>query len=179
MSPLEDDRVRLRELRDSDLEQLVAWWQDPGVAVTQSPGPLHPRPGAVVAEQFRSWSGNQGTDAGLVVAERTAGTLLGHVSLFGANAHSRTANFAIVIGPPHQNKGYGTAATRLMLRYAFEELGLHRVQLRVNASNERGLRAYEKAGFVREGRLRECVFRGGRWQDDIPMGILAREWFAA
>jgi len=44
MSALTGDRIRLRELRDEDLPDLVAWWQDPDVLVTQTSGPMHPRP---------------------------------------------------------------------------------------------------------------------------------------
>src|ERR1044071_2691676 len=101
------------------------------------------------------WSGNLGTDAGLVVVDRAEGTLLGHVALFGADAHNRTATYAIIIGPPHQGQGHGTAATTIMLRYGFQQLGLHRIQLRVIGGNDRAVRAYAKAGFVEEGRSRE------------------------
>ncbi|AGL21020.1 GNAT family N-acetyltransferase [Actinoplanes sp. N902-109] len=176
MNPLISDRLRLRELRDEDLTDLVAWWQDPEVSISQGMGPLHPRPAAAIAEQFRAWCSNQGNDAGLVVTSREDGTVLGHVALFGATVHSRAATFAIMIGPPHQGRGYGTEATRLMLRYGFAELGLHRIQLGVMAYNERGIAAYKKAGFVEEGRAREAVHRNGTWYDQVHMGILAHEW---
>jgi len=176
VNPLEGDRVRLRELRDGDLDELVAWWQDPSVARLQSTLPVHPRPASAVAEQFRLWSGNQGTDAGLVVEHKQEGTLLGHVALFGADAHNRTATFAIIIGPPHQGLGYGAEAIRLMVGYGFTELGLHRVQLGVVGFNQRAITAYEKAGFVEEGRARESLFREGHWHDQVHMGVLAREW---
>lgn len=176
---LTSERLRLRELRDDDLRDLVAWWQDPDVLVTQTSGVMHPRPAADVAERFRGWSRNEGVDAGLVVTDREQGTVLGHTALFGADAHNRTATFAIIIGPPHQGQGYGTETTRLMLRYGFTELGLHRVQLTVIGSNERGIATYLKAGFVEEGRAREAVFRGGAWHDLVHMGVLSREWSAA
>lgn len=83
------------------------------------------------------------------------------------------------LGPPHQNRGLGTEATRLVLRFGFDELGLHRIQLTVNGFNERGLATYRKVGFVEEGRSREAIFRSGTWHDQVHMGILAREWRAA
>ena len=73
-------------------------------------------------------------------------------------------------------RGLGTEATELMLEHAFERLGLHRVGLSVFSYNERAIRAYEKAGFVIEGRLRDAVLRDGRYFDEIQMGALAREW---
>jgi RimJ/RimL family protein N-acetyltransferase len=85
-----------------------------------------------------------------------------------------------MLGEPEEwGKGYGSEATRLVLRYAFETLNLNRVWLHVYEYNERGLRAYEKAGFRREGRLRQEMFRDGRYWDTIVMGILRDEWLAA
>ncbi|GAA2626872.1 GNAT family N-acetyltransferase [Paractinoplanes durhamensis] len=169
-------RIRFRELREVDLADLVTWWQDPDVLISQTNGPLHPRPADAIAEQFRAWNRNQGTDAGFIVVTRDGGTMLGHVSLWGADVHNRTATFAIIIGPPHQGQGYGGEATRLMVRYGFTELNLHRIQLSVLGYNERALHTYAKAGFTDEGRDREAVFRGGRWHDQVRMGILDHEW---
>ncbi len=73
-------------------------------------------------------------------------------------------------------RGYGTEAVELMLGHAFERLGLHRVGLSVFAFNDRAIRSYEKAGFHEEGRLREAVWRDGRWWDEVQMGVLEREW---
>ena len=174
---LSGPRIRLRELRESDLTDLVAWWQDPAVLITQTSGPFHPRPADAVADQFRLWSRNDGADTGFSVEHD--GELIGHAALFGATAHNRAALFAILIGPPYQNRGLGTETTRAMLRYGFDELGLHRIGLVVNGFNERGIATYRKAGFVEEGRVREAVFRGGAWHDQVHMGVLAREWRAA
>jgi RimJ/RimL family protein N-acetyltransferase len=73
-------------------------------------------------------------------------------------------------------KGNGTDAMRVMLRYTFRELNLHRVSLTVFEYNPRAIRSYEKAGFVVEGRLRGWLNREGRRWDMIHMGILREEW---
>jgi RimJ/RimL family protein N-acetyltransferase len=73
-------------------------------------------------------------------------------------------------------KGYGTDAMRVMLRYAFTELNLQRVTLDVFEYNQRGVRSYEKAGFVFEGSQRGMILREGRRWDVIYMGILREEW---
>jgi RimJ/RimL family protein N-acetyltransferase len=75
-------------------------------------------------------------------------------------------------------KGYGTDAMRVLLRYAFTELNLHRVSLGVLEYNPRALRSYEKAGFVLEGRTRQDVLRDGRHWDSLWMGLLRPEWEA-
>jgi RimJ/RimL family protein N-acetyltransferase len=75
-------------------------------------------------------------------------------------------------------KGYGTDAMRLILRYAFDELNLHRVSLGVFEFNPRAQRSYEKAGFKVEGRERGAIHRDGKRWDVILMGILRSEWEA-
>lgn len=90
---------------------------------------------------------------------------------------SHAAVYSIRICDPAQwGKGYGSEVTRLMLHYAFDILNLHRVQLHVWTENLRGIRAYEKAGFVREGRLREAMRHDGQYCDFYVMGILDHEW---
>ena len=73
-------------------------------------------------------------------------------------------------------KGYGTDAMRVLLRYSFIELNLHRVSLDVFEYNPRAIRSYEKAGFTVEGRCRQYLHREGKRWDLIFMGILREEW---
>ncbi|HQE20210.1 MAG TPA: GNAT family protein, partial [Aggregatilineales bacterium] len=75
-------------------------------------------------------------------------------------------------------RGYGSDAVCVLLRFGFDELNLHRIELGVFDSNQRGIRAYEKAGFVEEGRRREVLWREGRYHDMILMSILEDEWRA-
>ena len=73
-------------------------------------------------------------------------------------------------------KGYGTDALRIILRYAFTELNLHRVSLGVFSYNQRAIRSYQKAGFKHEGSGRESLLRDGQRFDDQYMGVLRSEW---
>jgi RimJ/RimL family protein N-acetyltransferase len=76
------------------------------------------------------------------------------------------------------NKGYGSDAMKLCLRYAFWELSVQRVSLDLHEYNPRALRSYEKVGFQVEGRTRKDVLREGKRTDSIWMGILRDEWLA-
>lgn len=73
-------------------------------------------------------------------------------------------------------QGLGTEITRCVLTHAFDDLGLHRVDLRVLSFNHRAIASYLKCGFVEEGREREAAFVDGAWHDDVIMGILAHEF---
>ena len=100
------------------------------------------------------------------------GEFLGEAVLNEINVDNRSANYRVWLLPAHWGQGHGTEVTRLALAHAFGPLDLHRVELSVFAFNPRAQRAYEKAGFVVEGRRREALRWDGVWHDEIVMGAL-------
>jgi len=104
--------------------------------------------------------------------------VIGDIGLDLPNHHSDTF-VGIGIGEPeYWSKGYGSDAMRILLRYAFLELNLHRVSLDVFEYNPRAIRSYEKVGFKLEGCYRQVLNREGRRWDMIFMGITRQEWLA-
>jgi ribosomal-protein-alanine N-acetyltransferase len=75
-------------------------------------------------------------------------------------------------------KGLGTEITQLILQFAFEELNLYRVDLRVLEYNHRAIACYEKCGFVKEGIEREGALIENKFETDVLMSILEREYLA-
>ena len=73
-------------------------------------------------------------------------------------------------------KGYGTEAVKQAVAFAFEELKLNRLQLEVYSHNLRGYRAYKKAGFTEEGRLRQSLYINGQYSDEIIMSVLREDY---
>ncbi|SLN15062.1 GNAT family N-acetyltransferase [Pseudooctadecabacter jejudonensis] len=105
------------------------------------------------------------------------GALTGVVFLHSLDETDKRAILAVgLLDEAKLDQGIGEAAIRLILGYAFDTLGLHRVALRVLDDNARAIACYRKLGFVEEGRLRENALVAGRWQDDIMMGLLASEF---
>ena len=89
------------------------------------------------------------------------------------------ARFAIALHDAARlGQGLGTEATRLALAFGVEVLGLHRIDLRVMAHNERAVASYLKSGFREEGRERDSAFIEGRWVDDLIMSVLEDEYRA-
>ncbi len=102
--------------------------------------------------------------------------LIGFVDLSGVSAYGN-AWVGIAIGErEYWGRGYGTDAMKLVLRFGFLELGLHRVSLDVFGYNPRGIKSYEKAGFRHEGVEREMIKRDGKRHDVIFMGVLREDW---
>jgi RimJ/RimL family protein N-acetyltransferase len=106
-------------------------------------------------------------------------TPIGLVSLWDRTIPHKGAELSIWIGATRRNEGNGTEAIRLALRYAFDELSLHKIYLRVLEYNARAIRAYQKCGFQIEGRLRQEMKVEGQWHDLIYMGVLADEFAQA
>jgi RimJ/RimL family protein N-acetyltransferase len=166
--------VRLRATTEDDLTTLTAWWSDPGWSALQQ-ATVKPRTPTAVREMFASWSRNDSPAGAGFSIEDEDGRLVGHATLWGATLPARIATYAIMIGPEFVGRGLGTDATKVMLRYAFDEIGVHKVELQTWAFNGRAERAYEKAGFVREGVRRAAVFHGGEFHDEVLMGALLED----
>jgi RimJ/RimL family protein N-acetyltransferase len=92
--------------------------------------------------------------------------LIGLVGLKDINYINQSAEFYIIIGDRSAwGKGYGTEATKLMIRYGFMELNLNRIQTQSMEDNIGGWRADEKAGFKYEATLREVILRFGKFNN--------------
>jgi len=89
---------------------------------------------------------------------------------------NRNTEVGISIGEKEWwNKGYGSEAMELLVKYGFETLNMHRVWLRVFERNKRAIRSYEKVGFVHEGQMRESDYKDGKYHNILLMSILRQE----
>jgi RimJ/RimL family protein N-acetyltransferase len=117
------------------------------------------------------------TDVVMTFGLKGSDAPLGNSGLHRISSLHRHAEWGIFIGRPEEwGKGYGREIARTMLRYAFGTLNLNRVYLRVNADNERGIKAYTAAGFKEEGLLRSHMYVEGTYVDMVMMGVLREEW---
>ena len=101
------------------------------------------------------------------------GQYLGNVWLHNIHWVNRNAELRILLGAVEaRGRGYGTAACKLLLRFAFEKLGLQKVYLYVSSVNPRASRAFEKSGFQVEGVLEQEFFVDGQFIDVTRMAAL-------
>ena len=167
------EKLYLRPLDLDDLDRCHGWINDPVVAAQI--GRHRPMSRAMESEwlskQYRSLS-----DMSLAVVLKDGDRHIGNVGLHSIDGDNRSGEFGILIGEDAmRGKGYGTEAGRLILAYAFDELGLHRVMLRAFSFNDRALHVYAKLGFREEGRLRDAYHRHGAFHDTILMSVLESE----
>jgi RimJ/RimL family protein N-acetyltransferase len=178
MTHIRGDEVLLRPLQEGDLEESLRVWTPElrhmyGGSLTAPAGPIEER-----RRGKRAWFDRvQRGEEGHCFAIEVDGRHIGFAILDGFDEPGRRARWRGGIeNSEYWGRGYGTETIRLMLRYAFETLELHRVDLRVAEYNVRAIRCYEKCGFRREGVLRDSFFVDGRRHNDVLMAILREEW---
>jgi len=101
---------------------------------------------------------------------------LGFIGLYEIEQRHRNAEFAIMIDPIHQGKGYAVPATKLAMNYAFSVLNLHKLYLIVAKVNEKASHVYEKVGFQKEGEMTEHFYVNGAYHDAVMMSIFHRDY---
>jgi RimJ/RimL family protein N-acetyltransferase len=170
-------RIRLRRDERSDLPKFVEWLNDPevrryllmGLPISQAnedgwfenmlKRPPEEQPFAIEIRDGDGWR------------------LIGNCGFFDIDQRARSSEVGIFIGDKScWNQGYGAEVMRLLLQVGFGTLNLNRIFLRVDAANKGGIRAYEKAGFVHEGRFRQGTYRDGQYEDVLFMSALRSEW---
>jgi len=172
------EKVRLRPIKRDDLPRFVEWFGDPEVRRHLA---LY-LPFSLAQEErwFENLQGRLERQEDVLLAIETAeGVHIGNIGLHSINWKDRNAELGIAIGEKaYWDQGCGSDAIRTLLGLAFREVNLHRVFLRVDADNGRGIRCYEKAGFQREGTSRETVFKEGAYHDQYVMSVLQSEFKA-
>ncbi|MFZ5518244.1 MAG: GNAT family N-acetyltransferase [Candidatus Zhuqueibacterota bacterium] len=112
-----------------------------------------------------------------LIRERQTDNPIGQTAFFRIDYVSRAAVFYLaILDTEYWSRGFGTEATQLMVRYGFDTLNLHRIQLHVCAENIAAIKIYQKVGFKKEGILRQAMYRRGAFVDFWVMGLLKDEW---
>lgn len=175
---IEGKLVNLRPQDVTDLERDLAWIND--AEVTRFLNARYPFSRTAETEWLREAASTPTSYQHASFAIETKdGRHIGNTSLMDVQAENRCATLGIMIGDKtYWSKGYGTDAVRMLQRFGFEEMNLNRIQLTVDARNERAQACYRKCGFVEEARLRQDRFAEGAHRDTLWMAVLRHEWEA-
>jgi RimJ/RimL family protein N-acetyltransferase len=168
--------VYLRPSERSDIPLFVRWFAD--AEVTRFLQLRAPFSEASEEKWFDEMTAAQGTKGWhFVICRLDTDEPIGTAGLFDLNGNDGNAEFGISLGEKSAwNQGFGTDALRAICDFGFGELRLERIHLQVYAPNARAIRSYEKAGFVREGTLREAHYSEGRHHDIHLMSLLRSDW---
>ena len=174
------ERIRLRRDERADIPLFTQWLNDPDVRRYL----LMNLPISQANEE--GWFENmlkrpaEEQPFAIEVREGDGWRLIGNCGFFEIDWRARSSEVGLFIGDKScWNKGYGTEVMRLLLQVGFGTLNLNRIFLRVDQDNLGGIRAYEKAGYVHEGRFRQATYQDGEYRDMLFMSVLRSEWNAS
>lgn len=174
---IETERLILREFQEDDWPAVLAYWNDPRY---QRFYPDLPNPERVVrdfVEMFiasqleqprRAWQ--------LAVVGKDDGRLIGNCGIRVNDPELGEANIGYELNPRDWGNGYATEAATAIVRFGFEERGLHRIWAECVADNTSSARVLEKLGMRREAHFREHQYYRDRWWDTFIYAILNHEW---
>lgn len=161
----EDRRALFESVRES-VEEICAWmvWCRPDYSEKDS--------AEFIAGCAGDWK--EGARYSFVIFDQHDGTLLGSVGLSGIHKTHRVAGLGYWVRTGRTGKGIASAAVRLAARFAFEQLGLQRVELVVPTENQASLRVAEKAGARLEGVMKDRIMLRGKSQNAAMYALVRR-----
>jgi RimJ/RimL family protein N-acetyltransferase len=174
---LDGERIELRRHVRANYRLYAEWYGDPEIwhLTSWASSPLSR---SAVERLFEDRELST-TDDSFAIHLRGEVEPIGVISLMNMSKANESAELSVIVGyPDDRHHGYGSEAIDRLLRYAFETLGLNRIGLSVFEFNEEAISAYEKLGFVAEGRFRRAIKRSDGFHDAILMSILKTEWEA-
>jgi RimJ/RimL family protein N-acetyltransferase len=174
---IESERLILRRFEHSDLAPFVAYHNDPEVAKYQSWDSFDERDArAFIREMESAQPGVPGQWFQFAVESKETGGLVGDCALQVDGQESYRAEIGFTLAREHQGKGFASEAVWLLLNYAFEALGLHRVVAIADCRNKPSWALLERVGMRREGHFLENVWFKGGWSDEYLYAVLKDEW---
>lgn len=110
------------------------------------------------------------------IFDKGSNELIGSCGVFAINWKNSTCFVGISIGTQWQNKGFGTDAMYTLISFIFNYIHINKIKLQVFRFNTNAIRSYEKCHFVKEGTLRNEIFRFGKFHDVYVFGLLREDW---
>ena len=173
-------RVRLRHPNDADLDALARLFSDDGELRYWSHGALADRAAVVqyLAGIQEGWRERTLFQWGITVpGDAETDALVGTVTLLAWDRANRRAEIGFIVRPDWQGQGVATEAVGAVLRFAFAEMDLRRVEADADPDNAGSLALLARLGFQREGLARQRWLTFGTWKDSVMLGLL-RDDFA-
>ena len=160
------DAARIFELTEQSREHLREWlpWLDTTTKLEDT-------------EHFiRSGMASRAANKSLSTVVLYEGEIVGVAGLNQINWSNRTATIGYWLGEAYQGRGIMTMAARALIDYAFNQLDLHKVEIRVASGNIKSRSIPKRLGFVEEGCIRQAEWLYDHYVDHIVYGLLVKEW---
>ncbi|GAB4074501.1 GNAT family protein [Barrientosiimonas marina] len=171
--------IELDDFKPTDFQQLIEWIDSEDFLVQWGGlGFSYPLDNEQLKTYIENTNHKSARDFIFAVRLKETGDTVGHISLRHIDQENKSARIAkVLVGNQHsRGQGIGQQMIHDVLRIAFDHFQLHRVSLGVFDFNTPAIACYEKAGFTKEGLLRDCRKRGSDYWSLWEMSILENEW---
>lgn len=166
--------VRLFPFGKDDFDRLIEWIDSPALLL-QWAGPIFQFP--LNHEQLNQYISADTSNRRIFKVVNAQDEVVGHIELDNINTYHLSATISrVLVNPSYQGQGIGTLMVKGILSFGFDELKLHRIELRVFDFNTSALACYKKVGFQIEGHFRDYRRFENEYWSLYQMSILKQEW---
>lgn len=175
--PLQTDRLILRDFVVDDWRATHIYGSNPEVVRYMEWGPNDEATTRAFIERVVAFQHDQPRrDFELAITLREGGQLIGGCGFHVSDPQNRAGWLGYILARKHWGQGYATETARALLRFGFENFGLHRIWATCDPRNVASAHVLEKIGMRREGHLRENKLQRGSWRDSYLYAILEEEF---
>lgn len=171
--------IKLEPFTTADFNDLINWIDDPDL-MTEWAGGLFRFP---LTEKSLQWyiedTNRRGKSSAFVfkVVDIDSGKSIGHASIGSISYGNESGRLTrIFIAKEHQGKGYCKQIMHALLKFGFEELKLHRMELGVYTHKTAAIRCYQRSGFKTDGVMRDILKTADGFWSIMEMSVLSHEW---
>ena len=170
------ENVYLRALEKEDLKAIHRWQNDADYMRLDSYDPAHVVSMAGLEKRFADdLESKDKSRKAFIIGKSDGDTAIGMASFRKWTGKRQRVEIGLSIGEKNERgKGYGTEALDLLIKFLFEELNVHRIEMETLADNEAAIAMSKKCGFEEEGRKRDAAFFDGQFHDVLIMAQLKK-----
>lgn len=172
---LPSPRLLLRSMTPADWPLFYALHQDPVVIRYVCDALSETQIRQRFDSRLQPWTVHHPDMMALTIQRQDNAAAIGVIGLRSDWANKQ-AEVGFLLSPSQQGQGFAGEALQRLLQFALHDCGYHKLLATVTAGNEPSLKLLQKHGFVQEGLLREHFWLGGRFVDDLKLGLLSRDW---
>lgn len=176
---LESDRLRIRNLNETDLHNFFNYRSDPEVCRYQDWEVFDEQSTLTFIKEQKQKSLNELEEwIQLAVELKSKSELIGDIALRRYDMNGSLVEVGYAISPAYQRQGFAFEALQLLIRHLFTELKIHKITARVDPRNDGSLGLLYRLSFVKEGHIRKCFYDtvDDEWVDEIVYGLLAEDY---
>ncbi|HEX7065214.1 MAG TPA: GNAT family protein [Bacillales bacterium] len=170
--------IELQPLEEKDFDRLIEWVESPEFLM-QWAGPAftYPLDKSQLGQHLESAQGENSDKVVYKAVDTDTDEVVGHIEWSHIDRQNQNARLSrVLIAPDARGGGSGTEMVKEMVRLGFEEFEFHRIELHVFEFNKGAIACYEKAGFQKEGLIREARKFGNEFWSAYRMSILESDW---